>query len=176
MIRIASYIGERFSVIVSNSVTLLTITEQTSVISGIRGEFDRDQRNYGTVFRYFAIDSDIRVNNIRPFRYLGIRGAQAPAKAASLHRSCDTESTFIITRPLPDGSGAVSNSRCPPYAPSPFSESLAHTASPAADRSVRDTWLRSARTAPPSNTASPSPRACIASSVTCSMEFGTPAP
>jgi hypothetical protein len=28
----------------------------------------------------FAIDSDIRVNNIRPFRYLGIRGVASAGK------------------------------------------------------------------------------------------------
>jgi hypothetical protein len=39
-----------------------------------------DQRNYGTVFRYFAIDTDIRVNNIRPFRYLWIRGLASAGK------------------------------------------------------------------------------------------------
>ncbi|MDF2713539.1 MAG: hypothetical protein K0R28_464 [Paenibacillus sp.] len=63
-------IKELCSVIVPNSVTLMKITGQISVIPIIRGENDRDQRNSGKIFPYFAINMSIRVNNILQFRYL----------------------------------------------------------------------------------------------------------
>ncbi|TNJ63711.1 hypothetical protein FE784_24290 [Paenibacillus hemerocallicola] len=63
----------------------MKITELTYVISIFRGENDHEQRNSGTVFRYFAINTIAWVNSILQFRYLlDSRSRKASAKAAGL--------------------------------------------------------------------------------------------
>jgi hypothetical protein len=79
------YIEELYSAIVPNSAMLLRITEQASVISIFREKKGSEQRYSGAVFRYFVIDTGIRVYNIRQFRYLiDLRSRKPPAEAAGL--------------------------------------------------------------------------------------------
>jgi hypothetical protein len=85
--RVAVNIEERYSAMVPNSFIHLKLTEQTSVISICRGKKDREPRNSGAVFRYFAINAIVRVINILRFRYLSdSRYRKAPAKTADLPR------------------------------------------------------------------------------------------
>jgi hypothetical protein len=84
------YIAAPGSVIVSNLVALLNIKAQASAISILGVKMGSELRNSGIVFRYFAINTSARVNNILQFRYLlHSRSRKAPAKIAGLYRLCD---------------------------------------------------------------------------------------
>jgi hypothetical protein len=80
------YIAAQISVMVPTFVTLLKIAEQASAISSFRGENDREPRYRGTVFRYFAVDTGIRINSVRQLRYLWIRGL---AECRQMRRAFD---------------------------------------------------------------------------------------
>jgi hypothetical protein len=87
---------------VPNFVTRLKLTEQASSISSFRGEKIRDQRNSGTVFLYFVLNTWARVNSIRQFRYLldlRSRKARPQRQRAFTENAVGLESKYFVAAP-----------------------------------------------------------------------------